>query len=307
MRSAAGASGYTGRGVASYSLAETARILNVSPSRLRYWERTALVRAHAGEGAGPSFGFQELVSLRRLVRLLERGVPLRRIRTSVARLQERIPELEQPLGALRAWPFSASRVVVRHGDAWLEPDGQLVLDFAAVAGAAAVAALPAPDAADAPRSALGWFERGCELDAEAEESEAAAGAYRRAIALDPEFADAHCNLGTIHYNRGDREAARRHYEAAVDIDPGHLEANFNLGSLSEEEGRREAALRHYKLALRADPLFPEAHLNLALLYEKLQLSRSARDHWRRYLQLVPDGSWAEIARDRLRDGPPRGG
>ena len=37
----------------------------------------------------------------------------------------------------------------------------------------------------------------------------------------------------------------------------------------------------------------------SVLYEKLALHRTARQHWRRYLQQVPDGNWSEIARQRL--------
>ena len=60
-------------------------------------------------------------------------------------------------------------------------------------------------------------------------------------------------------------------------------------------------MHHYKEALRTDPFFADAHLNLALLYEKLDLHKTARQHWRRYLQQVPDGNWSEIARGRLED------
>jgi tetratricopeptide (TPR) repeat protein len=119
------------------------------------------------------------------------------------------------------------------------------------------------------------------------------------LQADPGFADAHCNLGTAHYNQGERDRARACYEEALEHNSEHVEASFNLGNLLEEEGQREAALSRYKVATRADPFFPDAQLNLALLYEKLQLPRKAREHWRRYLQLVPDGSWAEIARQHL--------
>jgi tetratricopeptide (TPR) repeat protein len=78
-----------------------------------------------------------------------------------------------------------------------------------------------------------------------------------------------------------------------------VEANFNLGNLLEEAGQQEAALHRYKIVIRADPLFPDAQLNLALLYEKFELPRKAKEHWRRYLQLVPEGSWADVARQHL--------
>ena len=71
-----------------------------------------------------------------------------------------------------------------------------------------------------------------------------------------------------------------------------------LGML-EEEGHQESALVHYKRALEADPLCAETHVSLALLYEKLGLRRTAREHWRRYLQLDPAGPWCEVAQRHL--------
>lgn len=285
-----------------YSLADAARILRISPRRLRYWGRTRLVEPSAQVDGQPAFAFGDLVSLRAVVSLVDRGVPVRRIRRTVRRLRERVPELEDPLRALRVWGESAPRVVVRHGESWLEADGQLVLDFEPEPPMSVAPFQPPAGEADGegrPRSALEWFERGCELDAAPATFDAAVEAYTQAVRVDPGFADAHCNLGTMFYNRGDRTRARRHYEDALAVAPGHLEAHFNLGNLLEEEGRREAALRHYKQTLEAEPLFADAHLNLALLYEKLDLPRRARAHWRRYLQIVPDGPWADVARQRI--------
>jgi Tfp pilus assembly protein PilF len=76
--------------------------------------------------------------------------------------------------------------------------------------------------------------------------------------------------------------------------------------LLEEEGCDEMAMSHYRQALRSDPFYAELHVNMALLCEKLQSSSSGRDHWRRYLQLDPAGTWSEVARQRLEaDKPPK--
>jgi tetratricopeptide (TPR) repeat protein len=291
--------------VTTYSLADTARILHISPARLRYWERTELVNRSGLADDQPAFGFKDLIYIRTILALLENGVPLRRIRRSVDRIRERIPELDQPLGALRVWLAGSDRVVVRHAGGLLEPDGQFVLDFElAPPSDDDVAPLPLPARPVVPpepdfATALEWFERGCQLDSRPETLKEAIQAYRSALRADPGFADAHCNLGTAHYNRGERERARACYEKALEHDAEHVEANFNLGNLLEENGQREGALHRYKAATRADPFFPDAQLNLALLYEKLELPRKAKEHWRRYLQLVPNGSWAEIARQHL--------
>jgi tetratricopeptide (TPR) repeat protein len=275
----------------------------VSPNRLRTFERMDLVRPTTGADECARFDFSDLLSLRSLVALLDRGVPMRRIRRSVERVRAHWPELERPLGALRLADGGGERLVVRHRGSLLDPDGQLLLDFDGAAADAPPPVAELPAATAGPRTALEWFERGCQLDIEDGTLTDAIDAYRRALELDPTLADAHCNVGTAYYNRGDREAARASYEAALAQIPAHREANFNLGNLLEEAGRREAAIHHYKRAVTADPCFADAHLNLALLYEKVGAAKRGREHWRRYVQLAPDGTWAEVARQRLRHPP----
>ncbi|HYB13848.1 MAG TPA: tetratricopeptide repeat protein [Myxococcota bacterium] len=287
-----------------YSVHDAARICRLSSARLRYWERTALVRPSLTIDSAPLFGFRDLVCIKAILVLIESGVPLRRIRRSLESVRAHVPEIDRPLGALRVWIEGSDRVVVRHDGVLLQPDGQTVLDFRlAPERADDVACLearrPGKGVEPDPESALEWFERGCRLDGEAETQDEASAAYRRCLEADPSFADARCNLATVDYNQGRRDAARAGYEHALALEPDHVEANFNLANLCEEEGRNEAALHHYKVAMRADPLYPDVQLNVALLYEKLGLRRKAREHWRRYLQLEPLGSWAEIARKHL--------
>ena len=293
-------------GVKGYSVHDAARICKLSSARLRYWERTALVRPSVTVDAAPLFGFHDLVCIKAILVLVERGVPVRRIRRSLESVRARVPEIDRPLEALRVWIDGSDRVVVRLDGVLLQPDGQTVLDFRlAPKRSEDVAYLEGrrrpTNAEQDPETALEWFERGCRLDGEAATHREAIAAYERSLEADPGFADAHCNLATVHYNQARREAARAGYERALALEPDHVEANFNLANLCEEEGRNEAALRHYKVAMRADPLYPDVQLNLALLYEKLGLRRKAREHWRRYLQLEPLGTWAEIARKHLAD------
>jgi tetratricopeptide (TPR) repeat protein len=294
--------------VAPYSLGHAARILRVSPGRLRYWERTALLRLHRSRPpeAPPALEFRDLVCLKTVLGLIDQGIPLRSIRRSVEMLRERMPELEDPLGQLRLWAEGSPQLVVDCDGRVLEPDGQLLLDFRAGGEpGAALARLEPSGAEEGDGSALDWFERGCALDADPATYAEATLAYERALAIDPEFADARCNLGAVLYNRGRREEARCCFERCLEREPRHVEAHFNLANLCEEEDADERALRHYRAALDADPLYADLHVNLALLYEKLGLPRHGREHWRRYLQLDPQGAWAEVARQRTAEDRPR--
>jgi tetratricopeptide (TPR) repeat protein len=287
--------------VNAYTLGDAARICGVSRRRLRYWERTALVHVDLAADSEPTFGFRDLVSVRSIVGLLERGVPLRRIRRGVEAVRQRIPDLE-PLPVLRLREGSA-RFVVRHDGVLMEPDGQLLLELEGGKPNGDVARLErrsaAPGSDEAKRLAAEWFERGCEFDGDDATYADAAEAYQKATEADPEFADAYCNLGSVRFNQNRRDRARQCFSRALEIEPGHVEANLNLGTMFEEEGRDEAALRHYRAALETDAHYPDVHVSLALLYEKLGLGRTARAHWRRYLQLAPQGPWSDVARSRL--------
>lgn len=295
--------------VGGYTLGDVARICGVAPGRLRYWRRMRLLEPRLRDRRSAGFGFDDLVSVRTLVSLLKQGVPLRRIRRSVESLRETMPDVERPLGALRLSQASVGEVVVRHEGRLLQPDGQLVLDFA-VRGLtlAPVAALPAgPRAPELGQSARDvaeeWFERGCGLDTDRATWGEAIEAYQRAIEAAPDFADAHCNLGTIYYNQNRRDLARQSFEVALEFEPRHVESHLNVATVFEEDGRNESALRHYKLALEADPLAADTHVSLALLYEKLCLPGRARRHWRRYLDLDAGGTWADVARRHLEKEP----
>jgi tetratricopeptide (TPR) repeat protein len=284
--------------VGGYTLGDAARICGISRRRLRYWERTALLESSSLESdEQTAFDFRGLVSVRSIVGLLQDGVPLQRIRTHMSEVRACMPELDA-LPALHVWGVRR-HVVVRHDGQWMETSGQLLLDFALPEGGGVERLEDHEPESRTRRMAESWFERGCELDTERATYEEAAEAYRQAIEIAPDFADAHCNLGSVYFNQDAREKAKACFRQAIELDPGHVEANLNLGAIREEDGADESALRHYRSALETDPLYADVHVSLALVYEKLTLVRTARAHWRRYLQLDPTGAWAELARRRI--------
>ncbi len=291
----------------AYTLGDVARITGVSRARLRYWERTALLEPALARGSDAArrrdseFEFRDLVTVRSVLSLLDRGVSLRRIRRSVEALRARIPDVDRPLDSLRPWLDGSRRVVVRHEGVLVEPNGQLVLELGSAPKPSPVSLCAPASSASRKELAAKWFEQGCKLDSDRNTFAEAIEAYRRAIQCDPDCADAHCNLGSVYFNQDRLTSSRACFERALAIDPHHVEANLNLATLLEEEGRFQMALRHYKVALDADPMYADTHVSLALVYEKIGLQRKARGHWRRYLQLEPSGTWVEIARRRLQE------
>lgn len=129
-----------------------------------------------------------------------------------------------------------------------------------------------PRRADPPSaSPEQWFHIACELE-ESSPVEAR-HAYLLAIDGDPEYADAHINLGRLYHEDHELADAERHYREAIRCAPDEFIGHFNLAVLLEDQGRMEEAVRTYQRALELDPNSADAHYNLGLLLE----SRGRRD------------------------------
>lgn len=150
------------------------------------------------------------------------------------------------------------------------------------------------------------YRRASDLDEDNEHLAEAETLYREAIRLDPTLAIAYTNLGNIRFRRGDDRAAEQWYRRAIAIDAGQPEAHYNLGYVLLERGDIRAALPSLQETIRLSPTFADAHFNLAAAHEHLGQAGSARDHWLRYLELEPNGPWAEHARDHLTPKTRRG-
>ena len=92
---------------------------------------------------------------------------------------------------------------------------------------------------------------------------AAIAAYRQAIALRPDYPEAHNNLGGLLTATGALDEALVHYRLAVGFDPGHSGAHYNLANVLLARGDTEDAIRHYRLALEAAPDDPDIASGLA--------------------------------------------
>jgi tetratricopeptide (TPR) repeat protein len=92
--------------------------------------------------------------------------------------------------------------------------------------------------------------------------------YRRAIAADPRYAQAHSNLGNALQAKGDVAGAIECYRRAIAADPKHAKAHTNLGLALKEKGELGEAIECYRNAIAADPKHAKAHFNLGLVLKK---------------------------------------
>jgi tetratricopeptide (TPR) repeat protein len=74
-----------------------------------------------------------------------------------------------------------------------------------------------------------------------------------ALGKNPNFADAHNNLGSIHYRRGDYEKAIAAYSLAIDLAPGNVEYIVNRGMASRKLFNFEDAFDDFRRAMELAP------------------------------------------------------
>jgi tetratricopeptide (TPR) repeat protein len=147
---------------------------------------------------------------------------------------------------------------------------------------------PAADAAPEDRAtrARAEFERA--LDLEDVDPAAAVEAYRRAVELEPQLADAWVNLGRLAHEAGRAREAVQLYERALEASPDDPVIHYNLALALEDVRGAAAAALHYEKALALDPDFADAHYNLAGLCEQLGRDAAALRHYHAYKKLTDD-------------------
>jgi Tfp pilus assembly protein PilF len=269
----------------SYTTRDVARMLGLSEGQVRSQARAGFLSPDRGPRNSYRFSFQDLLLLRTARELAVARVPPRRIKRVLHKLARDLPRGR----SLTELTITADchRVIVRDGDnAWNPDSDQLQIDFAANRPGAPLARLVARVAhqTSTQLSAADWFELGADLESSAPEQ--ASSAYTRALALDPDYTDAHVNLGRLLQLSGRTQEAIEHYRHSLVAGTDDPTAAFNLGTALEEMGQWIAAIQAYRRALQMDRGFADAHFNLARLYEELGRREAAIRHLRAYRQLV---------------------
>jgi tetratricopeptide (TPR) repeat protein len=279
-----------------FSPEDVQRILGLTGKQLDYWDRLCLVSPRKEQG-NRFYDFRDLIGLRTVKQLVEKGVPANRLRRALAALREKLVQVRAPLAELRVLSDGKDVIVERHG-ARLEPlSGQFVLNFE-------TRDLDEKVRVIAERNADDWLALALEYEAVKKTRSEAMDAYDRALRADPAKVEALLNCGTMHYEDGDFQKASEYFGRAISSQPDSALAHFNLGSVLEEVGNVDAARKHLRQAVRLDPKYPDAQYNLAYVCEKLGAFAEAQEHWRAYVKLDPAGPWSNYARQRLSSSMP---
>lgn len=283
-----------------FTAPEVIKLLGISTGRLRSLDRAGIVPPSGRRRGRRAYTFTDIIALRAARDLLSRKVRLRDVARAIEKIRTTIPKVTRPLAEMRI-VSDGQRVVVKSTVGVFEPlTGQMVLDFEVKDLRDDVVRVLRPIVGkERARTAYELYIRASQLDEDPATIDEAEGLYRKALEIDPWLAIAYTNLGNICFRRSDETQAEGLYRKALEIDASQPEAQYNLGYLMLENGQAAEAIGFFKGAIRSDPRFADAYFNLAMAYEQVGEPTKAHPCWRKYLEIEPTGTWAEIARKHL--------
>lgn len=281
----------------SYRRQDVLRILQIGSRQLQAWERAGLISQQE------LYTFQDLGQLRTLRSLREDDIPAASIRDSIIAMRA-VAGMANPLLEARV-VRTGTRLAFRHHGAMVDPiRRQLLFDFDRGAGpeSASVSRQPAPlrlPGATDPRGIQDRFHAAVQAE-ETGEKQRAIALYEEILAIDPNYAAACINLGTVFFHLRQFSRAEELYRRATVADPGYVLAYFDLGNVLDELERLDESIAAYLKAVTLSPRYADAHYNLALAYERCGQTRNALRHWRAYVKLDNRGPWADHAQGQIR-------
>ena len=120
--------------------------------------------------------------------------------------------------------------------------------------------------------------------------EASLQAFLKALAINPQFTEAHNNLGTIYFELKQYDKAETEYRQAL-LDPAYTSRElpyYNLARLYFVQDRLEEAYDHIQKALQIKFRFGMAHNLRGLILEKMGDLEEAENAFAQAVKIVPD-------------------
>ena len=117
-------------------------------------------------------------------------------------------------------------------------------------------------------------------------------AYKKALAIKPDYAEAYNNMGVSLRERGTLEEALEAHKKALDIQPDYADAYYNMGNAIKEQGRLKEAIDAYKKALDIQPDYAEAHNNIGLSLNQQGKLEDALRSYNTAIAIKPDYAFA---------------
>lgn len=107
--------------------------------------------------------------------------------------------------------------------------------------------------------------------------------YRESLKINPNVEEVHYNYGVLLLLQDRYREAAKAFQRALEINPWSAHGHNNLGIALEQTGRSDEAVRHYRLALKNQPNYRLAHYHLGRYLASRGAYQEAIDHLQKSL------------------------
>jgi tetratricopeptide (TPR) repeat protein len=117
-------------------------------------------------------------------------------------------------------------------------------------------------------------------------------AYKQAVKLAPEYADANYNLGMAYSSLGQYKEAIEAYKRAIRIKPDYEAAYYNLGHAYSNLKKYDDSVKAFRQAIRKKPDYVDAYYGLGNAYLDSGEDEKAVHTFEEAIRLKPDNPYA---------------
>jgi len=112
--------------------------------------------------------------------------------------------------------------------------------------------------------------------------------YKKAIFINPNYAQAYNNLGTVLHKLNKINEAIKNYKKAMDLKNNFAEAFNNLGNAMKELKKFDESLKYLTKAIQIKSDYAEAYNNLGSTHERLGNKKSALENYQKAVKIKPE-------------------
>lgn len=110
--------------------------------------------------------------------------------------------------------------------------------------------------------------------------------FKKAIEINPDYADSYNKRGLVYYNQAQYELAIKDYNFAIQLNPKYTDAYNNRGIVYFELEKYDLAISDYSKAIELDPKYAKAYHNRGLIYvAKLKNYDKGCSDWKKACEL----------------------
>jgi len=113
-------------------------------------------------------------------------------------------------------------------------------------------------------------------------------AFKKAIELNPQYAEAYANLGALYAKFKEYNKAIKLYQECIKIKPTYAGAYTNLGNALNKTDRHEEAVYFHKMAIALDNKSANHFSNCASAYKNLGRFNEAKKYYKQAIALEPN-------------------